>query len=527
MNKIPRPSLVEWLYLVGGLLLLFRYMWVVDDAFIYFRYIDNLLFLKIGLVYNMGEYVEGYSSPIWVILLTLLRGARLDYWTITRFMAAASFIMFWLILVKLNRRLTPKGAPTINFPLAYLGFNYGVLSYFSSGTESPLVLVMAAAYALYIVNPKSRILEIMVAVSPLIRPELAAPFILVTLWTWQYHRKFPVEMITLAIILSGSWMLFRIYYYADLFPNTFYLKDTVDVKQGFTYLGDTLNTYHLPTVAIVFLILLTLTKRFGRMTEKKVDLNISMRLMMIIAATSVTVYVIKIGGDPRHFRFLAFPFCLVACAFSGILEHSYKTFFSKVDKKVVPVVGVVIALLALSFYPPQLDKHPTSKKIKQTMVNRIGDAAWSRQHPKLKYANWGKRVTIDRLKGYRKELHQRGYRGTEVHWFCVRNYNRFARRIIHEFGLTDAILARVDIGHRRPAHKKGLRPLAKNIAAIHRQAEDVGPGMYRRACVDGRAPPWVIENLDSIELVERKIYNKHDFGENLWLAFTFPEKIKL
>lgn len=57
----------------GGLFFTIHYAWLLDDAFVYFRYVDNALFLGRGLVYNAGEYVEGYSSPFWTLLLLVLR----------------------------------------------------------------------------------------------------------------------------------------------------------------------------------------------------------------------------------------------------------------------------------------------------------------------------------------------------------------------------------------------------------------------------------------------------------------------
>ena len=53
--RFPRPSPVEWAYMAGGLVLCRIYFWLLDDCFVYFRYADNLLFLRIGLVYNAGN----------------------------------------------------------------------------------------------------------------------------------------------------------------------------------------------------------------------------------------------------------------------------------------------------------------------------------------------------------------------------------------------------------------------------------------------------------------------------------------
>jgi hypothetical protein len=68
-----RIQLHEWLCLVAGAVLVLFNSWWMDDAFIYFRYVDNFVFLGRGLVYNPGEYVEGYTSPLWLLWLTTFR----------------------------------------------------------------------------------------------------------------------------------------------------------------------------------------------------------------------------------------------------------------------------------------------------------------------------------------------------------------------------------------------------------------------------------------------------------------------
>ena len=88
------PRSVEWLYIAGGLLLALRYLWFMDDAFVYFRYVDNLVVLDLGLVYNQGEYVEGFSSPFWVLLLSLIRATGMNYLVITRLVTCVTFLLF-------------------------------------------------------------------------------------------------------------------------------------------------------------------------------------------------------------------------------------------------------------------------------------------------------------------------------------------------------------------------------------------------------------------------------------------------
>ena len=50
----------------GGLALASSVAWLCDDAFISFRYADHLA-RGLGLVFNVGERVEGYTSFLWVV----------------------------------------------------------------------------------------------------------------------------------------------------------------------------------------------------------------------------------------------------------------------------------------------------------------------------------------------------------------------------------------------------------------------------------------------------------------------------
>ena len=52
------------------LLLAVHNRFIQDDAFISFRYAKNLIEGN-GLVFNVGERVEGYTNFLWTILLSL------------------------------------------------------------------------------------------------------------------------------------------------------------------------------------------------------------------------------------------------------------------------------------------------------------------------------------------------------------------------------------------------------------------------------------------------------------------------
>ena len=53
---------------LGGIARALTLAWICDDAFISLRYAANLV-AGDGLVYNVGEYVEGYTNLLWTLLI--------------------------------------------------------------------------------------------------------------------------------------------------------------------------------------------------------------------------------------------------------------------------------------------------------------------------------------------------------------------------------------------------------------------------------------------------------------------------
>jgi hypothetical protein len=531
VRRLPTPA--ELICLLAGTVLTIQYAWLIDDGYVYFRYVDNLLFLKFGLVYNRGEYVEGFSSPFWAVLLTGLRALGFEWWSLVRVIGVLSFLAFGLLVIRLNRRMSPMDAPTVDLPLAYLALNYGVLCYFTSGLESPIVQLTAPLFAVLIMNPDSRMLQAAVGLMPMIRHELALPWLVAVVWCRGRTGRWPLALLLVGAGVSVAWLTFRIYYYADLLPNTFYLKDTSDARQGWIYVRETVMTYRLPLFCLVVIGLAGIALRRARTAAVgTAGLHLPERCVMLFAASLVTAYVIRIGGDPRHYRYLAFPFCLFVCAAGGLAEHAVAALSARSPSRRAWVVGSQIAVLAVALgaslqYPPQLSGHPLRSDTKNTTVDGINDAQFHRRHPSLEESPWSWSSTRPDLRPSYAAWRQRDpslhYQGVESGAWCAGIYQGFSTRFIQSFGLTDPVLARIDLPADKPAHKYGLLPIAKDIARLTR--EDGGDsrltvGMYQRALDTGRAPAWVEPNLASLELIERKMLNQHRFGENLRLALT-------
>jgi hypothetical protein len=510
---------LEWLALPAGVALLLRYAWLLDDAFVYFRYVDNLVHLGHGLVYNAGEYVEGFSSPLWALLLVVLRAAGATWWPTVQVLGVLTWLVAWYLLVALGRRLAPEGARSTGFPVLHLGLHYGVLCYLTSGVETPLVILAAVVYAHFVLSPRSRALQVLVGVSPMLRHELAVPFVLGVVRAWRAGGRAPRALIASFLAAAGGWGLFRVVYYAELLPCTFYLKDEVDVAQGLRYVHDGLAPYHayllLPALAAAYV---GLRRRGGT------GLRGQARLWMLAPAALVTAYVVKIGGDPRHFRFLAYPWVLTVCAAAGLPEGVTHALGARRERVAAPLVGLAIALATLTAYPRQLSRHPLLGGEESEIVDKISDASQHRNHWRISVAplTRGEKFEIAHLyELYHERTGGFAYHRVVVDLWCFRLYHAFNARVVHSLGLTDPFLARANVPSERPAHKYGLRPLAEDLAAVRRaHLNDPTAEMYREAVEAGTAAPWIAANLSVIEAIARKVHNRHRFWENLRRALT-------
>jgi hypothetical protein len=493
----------------------------MDDAYVYFRYVDNLVIHEAGLVYNPGEFVEGFSSPLWALVLIVMRYLRFNYWHIIRIFGMLSYAAFWYIACILNRQLMAEDrrqTTSLNTPLVYLTCMYGVLCYFTSGLESPMVLVMAAAYAALFVLPSSLPLQLLVGLSPLVRHELAVPYAITLGFLWWKTKKFPFVMMFSCALTLGAYMMIRIWYYADVFPNAFYLKDEIWPAQGINYVYDAVVPYltapYLLSAVVLFVIL--------RRTHTNEQLQAVERLFMCLSALPVLLYVIKIGGGPRHFRYLAFPFCLTVFATGGLVERACGEFLLR-QRRYAYALTLAFALAIALCYPRQLMQHPFFGSyfgFSHREFLLINDAAAHRFHysgitPSL----WspGRELSY----GASEDRYERTTNDGEIlcNSWCQTLYLRPRNPAIHTLGLTDPFLARARVASDRPAHKKDLIPMAEHIREI-RVRYGFAPGAFDKAIEDSLDIPWIKPNIHRLREIEGKAYHQHHFFDNLLVALS-------
>ncbi len=377
------PVLLPVLALLALLgVIILRRAWVGDDAYITFRTVDNLIH-GYGLTWNVGERVQAYTHPLWMLLLSVSYFfTREIYYTSIAVSLAVSMAAASVYSLRIARSAAAAGLGVL-----VLGLSNAFVDYSTSGLENPLThLLLAVFLGLYFGAPATpRRLFWLSAVASLAGVNrmdtllLYAPALLVA-W-WQTPRRWKaLGWAALGQAPFLLWEVFSIVYYGFPFPNTAYAKLNTGVAdgelavQGLFYLLNSLHHDPLTLSAILGGVVLGLRARRAR--EVAVALGVLFYL----------VYTVKIGGDFMSGRFLTAPlFASVALA-GWLLPERLN---ARVGEVAV-LGGIILALGLISPLPTyRVDVPPEYSKSDEKRIN--DERAWywadvsllgrSRYHP--------------------------------------------------------------------------------------------------------------------------------------------------
>ena len=84
---------------------------IQDDAYISFRYVQNFVDGN-GLVFNIGEKVEGYTNLLWVLILSMFAFAKINIESVSQYLSILFGTVVLIITyfisenIKLNKDIT-------------------------------------------------------------------------------------------------------------------------------------------------------------------------------------------------------------------------------------------------------------------------------------------------------------------------------------------------------------------------------------------------------------------------------------
>jgi hypothetical protein len=225
-----------WRYILASSFIIdgTRYYVLFDDAMISMRYAYNLAHGN-GLVWNIGERVEGFTNPLWVFYMALLHVAlRLPPPTMSLpvQISGAAFLAANLYFVRRIVEHFTGDLWSMLAAVAFTAFYAPLLSWGLLGMEvSALALILTATVWLILKNGSERFtpwIYVLLGVSTLVRFDMAVPYLIILVAMGLIQRRYLTRHLIcglgLLILMLGAQTLARHFYYGDWLPNTYYLK---------------------------------------------------------------------------------------------------------------------------------------------------------------------------------------------------------------------------------------------------------------------------------------------------------------
>lgn len=334
-NVLAGVAIAVQVVFVGRLVLaaapgLWESRWVQDDAYISFRYARNLVEGN-GLVFNVGDRVEGYTNFLWTVMAAVPLAAGADdplptMHRVARLLWFATFALLVVFGIFLAWRRNIYTAPLIAFPLlAHWSFN----QWYLSGMETPLVTFLSLlTVVLFAVQEKEKrflaaTFGLSCALLLMSRPDTAVFLVGLALalavchprWLrdGDFWRRWAPSFLASAAALYLPYTLWRLWYYGGLLPNTYYAKAAYNTsyQRGWEYLTTYFEVYHIAAFLLVPVAAAVLTRD-----------GVVRRFLVgcVLGAAGVVFYVVRLGGDFMEWRFL------------------------------VPVTGVLVAAIGVGLY---------------------------------------------------------------------------------------------------------------------------------------------------------------------------------
>ena len=349
-----------------------RRAWISDDAFITFRTIDNFLH-GYGLVWNIGERVQTYTHPLWMLVLSAI-GSITHELVFTSLALSILISLAVVLLVIMRIAVSPLSAL---FVVVALALSNAFVDYSTSGLENALSHLLLVIFFVIFFNQKKSLkkifwLSFIASLGALNRLDLmlifAPPLLYSVYETRQIKAILYLASGQLPLIL---WEIFSLTYYGFPFPNTAYAKLNTGIPsselavQGLLYLRDSLKVDPITLVIIASGILLAFISR----EKRKIWIAAGMLLYLL--------YTVKIGGDFMSGRFLAAPFLCSLVIIARYNLSSLPVFQVGLLFSVTVILGLLSPTPTLNFWEANL-----SPKQRSAMVNN------SKISNERRYYNW-------------------------------------------------------------------------------------------------------------------------------------------
>jgi hypothetical protein len=317
MKKLPKNlSYLSWLILliVSVYQLRLQMYWnatsllgqISDDAYISLVYARNFA-SGLGIIYNPGQRVEGYTNFLWTMLMSLPFFLNIDPIFFVKILGAASSVTLIFGIYKVASRL--YGRPVALIAAISIGISNHVAYMSTWGLETVFFMTLYI-YAILFYNSERPILSgFFFALSALTRMEatiLYGVYVLHSCFSSKIHKA--IRLILSFIPIFGTYFIWRWTYYGWPLPNTYYAKvgggegKISVILRGMTYISEQSFSLHLflPLAVVITILCVSIILRH------QIDLPcFSDPLIPLLASCMFYVsYIVLVGGDVFNERLL-------------------------------------------------------------------------------------------------------------------------------------------------------------------------------------------------------------------------------
>lgn len=318
MTFIKKPSLLYLLSLALAVSVFLKNAWITEDAYIYFRSIEQL-FEGHGPIWNPHERVQAFTSPLWFYILALARIFSHDVYL----NAIVISLILWIVTLPILKKIFENDTVLLTSILLFLASS-GFFDYTSSGLENVLAYFLISVYILHYTKlfsfdesgslketlKKQHVRLIFLAFGLIIcvRHDLLLLILPPTIYVaWKNSKIFSIrQWYALGVIVMSPFILyslFSLFFYGFPFPNTAYAKLNTGInqiglfKQGMKYFIASFK-YDIATLLIITgslaINFFSPSKKYLKPLSCGVLLNLS--------------YICYAGGDFMQGRFLSYAY---------------------------------------------------------------------------------------------------------------------------------------------------------------------------------------------------------------------------
>jgi hypothetical protein len=353
-----------------------------DDAYITLRYAQNLLQGN-GIVWNPGEYVQGYTNFLYLLLEALLGFFGVDLFWASRVLGVSAFCGLVAFLYRYCRSSRVTAQDILCCLPAVIVLTSSPIIVWSIGGLEPVLfsLLVTAGCLLFLAPVEDRYKRILYLVGSgiclslctLTRPDGILFVCTSMLWLSLTQRGARLSsMCAFAIpcaLLLAPYVLWQYNYYGSVVPNTFYVKvgslSVRTVVMGITYIkGYALRPPYLPCFLLILIAWVTAARKWnGKL------------LYLAFSIAGYMAFLSYVGGDPMPaFRMLIPIIPLMSYMFYLCLTQVVR--MDNMGLHMAIIVSILLLLTTQLFSPALNPRWEDPASLVGTIVGKYIGKTW-------------------------------------------------------------------------------------------------------------------------------------------------------